>query len=199
MRVPATTDADVGKACRASATRRLYRSFIIAFTVVAALIASAYGYYRYKFPYGWTHCCDKQLYLVLRNYAELHNGRFPTGQSTPEACLSLLHPEPIQASARLLCGKNVDPEIAERVFSEGQLLGPQTCGWHYVPGLSLTDDPKLALFWDKPGLGHNGQRLDGGGHIVWFINDDYRHIPASKWESFLAEQNSLRQNAVDSE
>ena len=184
---------------RASATRRSCRGFIIAFTLVAALIASAYGYYRYKFPYGWTHCCDMQLHLALHNYAVLHNRRFPSGQSTPEACLSLLHREPDPVSAGLLCGKNVAPEIAERVFAEGQLLGPETCGWHYVPGLSLTDDPKLALFWDKSGLGHNGQRLGGGGHIVWFINGDNRHIPASEWESFLAEQNSLRQAAVDSE
>ena len=34
---------------------------------------------RCKFPYRWTHCCDKQLYLALCNYAELHNGRFPSG------------------------------------------------------------------------------------------------------------------------
>lgn len=184
---------------RAAATRRMRRCFVVAITVVAAAIASAYGYSRYKFPYGWTHCCDKQIYLALRNYAELHKERFPSGQSTPEACLSLLHAEPIQASAYLLCGKTVDPEIAEQLFSEGRLLGPTTCDWHYVPGLSLRDDPQLALFWDKPGLGHNGERLSGGGHIVCFIHGDCRHIPASEWQSFLAEQNLLRHHAADSE
>lgn len=183
---------------RASATRRWYRWLTIAFTAVAALIASSYGYTRYMYPYGWTHCCDKQLYSALRNYADLHHGKFPSGQATPEACLSLLHAKPIEASANLLGGKNVDPEIAEKVFSEGQLLSPQSCGWNYVPGLSLTDDPRLALFWDKPGLGHNGQRLDGGGHIVWFVGGEYRQILASEWESFLAEQRSLRQNAGQS-
>ena len=34
--------------------------------------------------------------------------------------------------------------------------------------LWLDDDRRLALCWDKVGLGHNGERLPDGGHTVLF-------------------------------
>ena len=69
-------------------------------------------------------------------------------------------------------------------------MSPDTCGWHYVEGLRKDDDPRLALFWDKVGLGHNGERLNGGGHIVTFVDGFPKHIPESEWTGFLDEQES---------
>ena len=74
----------------------------------------------------------------------------------------------------------------------GQLLSPETCGWHYVAGLRKDDNPRLALFWDKAGLGHNGERLSDGGHHVWFVSGISEHISGNRWEAFLAEQEQLR-------
>ena len=68
---------------------------------------------------------------------------------------------------------------------------PETCGWNYVEGLRLDSDGGLALFWDKEGLGHNGERLSGGGHIVSFVYGERKHIPAAQWDSFLEEQKKL--------
>ncbi len=173
--------------------RRSLKLFLLTTAIVVPAVVAAYGYYQKNYPYGWTHSCDKQLYFALVNYADAHDGEFPTGETTPEACLSLLHREPYFCNAQLLSGKNVETEVAEQILSKGELLGPDTCGWHYVPGLSLSNDPRLALFWDKPGLGHNGQRLYGGGHIVWFVTGDHRHISAAEWDSFAAEQKALRE------
>jgi len=52
----------------------------------------------------------------------------------------------------------------------------------------------LALFWDKEGLGHNGQRLSQGGHIVMFVSGFTEYIPATEWDKFLAEQKVLFAN-----
>src|SRR5687768_7827935 len=85
--------------------------------VIAILVAAGMAYYRYQYPLGWTryyypygqsHCCDKQLMMALLEYAERHGGWFPQGEETPEASLSLLHREaPESADANLLRGKTV--------------------------------------------------------------------------------------------
>ena len=59
-------------------------------------------------------------------------------------------------------------------------------------GLRKDDDPRLALFWDKVGLGHNGEQLRDGGHWVCFVGSEIEHIPEAQWEAFLAEQVRLR-------
>lgn len=161
--------------------------------VVAVLGLAGYRYYSYQYPFGWSHSCDKQLYFALLNYADNHDGLFPDGQATPEACLSLLAADAsYPCGGAVLSGKTVDAKIADELLAQGKLLGPSTCDWHYVPGLS-TDDGRLALFWDKPGLNHNGGRLPGGGHEVWFIESGRQHIRAEDWAQFEAEQKQLRQ------
>src|SRR5262249_13638862 len=134
-----------------------------------------YGYYRYHFPYGQTHRCDLALSFALHDYAEKHDGWFPRGEATPEASLSLLYQqEPLLVV--ILGGKAIPPSVAEKTLESGELLTPNTCDWHYVEGLRNDDNPNLALFWDKSGLGHAGQRLSGGGHIVTFIGYKREYI-----------------------
>lgn len=174
------------------------RRILIAVIVVLAMTAGGYGWYRYNFPYGRVHCCDKQLYFALREYAENHGGAFPAGEDTPEASLSLIHKNRELGYAYLLCGKSGSQSKTQAVLDSGELLGPETCGWHYVAGLRMDDDRGLALFWDKEGLGHFGQRLEAGGHIVMFVDGWTRYIQASDWDAFVAEQKKLfakRKNA----
>ncbi|MEN6497138.1 MAG: hypothetical protein ABFD16_22820 [Thermoguttaceae bacterium] len=78
-----------------------------------------------------------------------------------------------------------------QLLQRGQLLDANTCGWNYVEGLRKDSNGKLALFWDKEGLGHNGERLSGGGHIVTFVYGNREHIPAAEWDAFLEEQQKL--------
>jgi hypothetical protein len=91
----------------------------------------------------------------------------------------------------VLRGKTVPESVVKEVLERGDLLTPDTCGWHYVEGLRLDDDPRLALFWDKAGLDHMGGRLAEGGHIVLFVRGDRKHISEADWEEFLVEQSNL--------
>ena len=92
--------------------------------------------------------------------------------------------------AETLRGKTVPDERVRSLLERGELLGPGTCGWHYAEGLTTSDNPELAIVWDKVGLGHNGQDLYGG-HSVWLKDGPERVIPATAWPEFLRRQEEL--------
>ena len=173
----------------------MVRKTIIVLAVSAVILTAGwYGlqcYGRYMYPYGWSHCCDTGLFGVLYNYANENNGFFPAGESCPEASLSLLYKEGHHADPNLLRGKSVPESVVREILESGCLLGPESCGWNYVEGLTLADDGRLAIFWDKAGLDHNGRRMSGGGHIVYFLHGFREHITADKWPQFLKEQKRL--------
>lgn len=173
--------------------RRLTKRAAIVVAVVAVLAAVGYSSYRDRYPHGWSHCCDKQLMFALFAYADRHGGWSPRDEASPEASLSLLHRDaPGSVDANLLRGKTV-PEAAVRSrLDAGQLLTPETCGWHYVEGLRNDDDPRLAMFWDKAGLGHNGERLPDEGHFVCLVTGLIDYVPGERWEEFLTDQQRLR-------
>jgi hypothetical protein len=179
-----------------SAKRRYFRkAAIIAAFCATVAIAASFAYHQYKrpqYPYGFNHCCSKGLGLALSMYADDHGGKFPAGEKAPEASLSLLYSN--YADADLLRGKTVPLETTKRILESGGKLGPESCGWHYVEGLTESDNPALAIAWDKIGLGHNGQRLRSGGHEVIYMFGNTDIIPGSKWDEFLAKQQELLDN-----
>ena len=173
--------------------RRWRKRLVIAVAVVGVLATAGFAYYSHRYPYGWSHCCDKQLMFALLDYADRHDGWFPKGELSPEASLSLLNRDsPESVSANLLRGKTVTESAVRVRLEAGELLTPETCGWHYVEGLRKDDDPHLAMFWDKAGLGHNGERVTGGGHSVCFVSGSIESVAGDKWEEFLVEQERLR-------
>ncbi|MAG93064.1 MAG: hypothetical protein CMJ48_04875 [Planctomycetaceae bacterium] len=179
---------------------RRHRFLLAALVLLAGLSGSVYACYRSIYPFGWNHCCDKQLYFALVNYADGHGKNFPAGEATPQASLSLIHAGHSHGYAQLLCGKTGSESATRKVLARGTLLDPDTCGWQYVEGLRSDDDSRLALFWDDEGLGHNGERLSDGGHVVMFVGGSSKHIPATQWDAFLAEQEILfakRRNALE--
>jgi hypothetical protein len=127
--------------------------------------------------------------MGLLNYAEFNGGEFPSGGKTPEDSLRKLYPE--YADATMLRGRIVPLRTVQESLEKGQPLGPETCGWHYVEGLRKDDDPRLAIFWDKVGLGHNGERLQPGGHTVFFVNGLSHYVEPNEWDGFLKEQQRL--------
>jgi hypothetical protein len=128
------------------------------------------------------------LKKALVEYANDHGGAFPAGEATPEASLSLLYPK--YANAEILQGRTVPLEVVEARLKRGQLLSPESCGWHYVEGLTLDDDPNLALTWGKVPLGHAGQRSTDGGQVVQFIGLE-EYVAGDDWKAFLANQAKL--------
>ncbi len=157
--------------------------------VLGALVGAERVYYWWLYPYGSSHCCDMALWGSLRTYADLHGGVFPAGEATPEASLSLLYPQ--LANTELLRGKTIPRTAAQAALDTNGRLDPSSCDWHYVEGLTTNDDRNLALFWDKVGLGHNGNRLPGGGHSVVYLGGAREHITEDRWQEFLAEQDKL--------
>ena len=156
-------------------------------------------YYHHAFPYGSSHCCDLILLGALQEYAADHEGAFPVGGPTPEASLGMLYSNVAWVQPDLLRGRTVPEAVVREALEHDHKLRPESCGWHYVEGLRVDDDPRLAIFWDKVGLGHNGQRLSHPGHTVLFVEGDRTFIPESDWAAFLSEQQRLlgeRTNAV---
>lgn len=165
------------------------RVIISVLGLIACLGLGGWFYYLWRFPYGHSHCCDLQLSMALRDYALANYGVFPVGKATPQGSLSLLYPK--YADANLLRGKVVPIEVIQDLLDRGEPLRPDSCGWHYVEGLTLNDDPGLAIFWDTVGLGHNGQRLGKDDHIVFFVSGGSRYIVGAEWPSFLERQKEL--------
>jgi hypothetical protein len=166
----------------------------VAVVIILALLAgSLYGMYRYYYPLGMSHHCDKVLWSALYEYAGQHGGAFPSGEATPEASMSLVHSLDSYGYeyAYVLRRRDVPEDVVREILKRGELLGPDTCGWNYVEGLRVDSNPRLALFWDKEGLGHNGERLSAGGHIVMFVGGISEYIPEAEWDSFLEEQGKL--------
>ena len=150
----------------------------------------AFFVYRYVYPYGWSHCCNKAIGFALLRYADDHEGHFPSGGATPEASLSLLLTN--YCDLYILRGKTVPLKVAQAAWERNKSLTPDSCGWHYVEGLTKWDDPELAILWDKvPGLNHNAGRASSGGSEVLFLDGHTSWIPGSQWPDFLTRQQTL--------
>lgn len=143
-----------------------------------------------NYPYGKTFCSENCLAMYLRKYAERHAGWFPMGEDSPEASLSVLYRDEPFAFPHL-AGMTVPVKTVREILERGELLGPTTCGWHYVEGLRNDDDDQLGLFWDKAELGYGGHRLLEGGHLVCRVNGLIDHVRGKDWPTFLLEQEEL--------
>ncbi len=176
----------IPEAPRKSRSKKIFFSLV---AVIALAITAQQIWYHYTFPYGWSHCCDIGLGMSLQSYAEDHQGHFPSGGDCPEASLGLLYSN--YTDAYMLRGKIVPLKTVEHALAANGKLGPDSCGWHYVEGLTLSDDNGIAIVWDKVGLGHNGQRLKGGGHSVIFVSGSRAVIDDQHWPKFIQEQEKL--------
>ncbi len=170
-------------------SRRFWKWYVL--VAIFSLVVCAFLIWRYienMFPYGRSHCCSKVLGGVLCSYARDHNGFFPAGGRTPEASLSFLYTNGLQAE--ILRGKTVPLKVTQAALDKDGVLDPESTGWHYVEGLTEMDDPRIAIAWDKVGLGHNGQRMNGG-HEVVLTDGSTMLVSRAAWPGFLAEQERL--------
>jgi len=167
----------------------------IALVLLAAVVIAGVWlrvWYRKTYPFGSSHCCSKVLGMQLRMYATDNKGMFPAGGGAPEASLSLLE-KSAGGTLGILRGKTVPREVTEAAYPRDGKLGADSCGWFYIEGLTEKDDPRLAMVWDKYGLGHNGEKLEDGGHEVVFVDGSTGIFSGSRWDDFLAEQRKLFQ------
>ncbi|BDS08131.1 hypothetical protein NT6N_31710 [Oceaniferula spumae] len=160
-------------------------------TAVLLLLLGAvgYGYFRYQHPYGSSHHCSKMFPLFFHEYAEDHDGNYPSaGGEAASLALLVDYGMPV----KFLAGKSVSPSDTEKYYAQHGTLSDEVCGWHYVEGLKNTDPSELAIMWPKVPLGHNGERLKRPAYEVIFIDGSIRYIEVTKWQGFLADQERLR-------
>jgi len=160
--------------------------------ILLVLIGGIYVRHQYKYPYGWSHTCVTHMYMALSIYADDNGGFFPAGEATPEASLSLLY-RGNYSDAYMLSGKSVSEETARKNLESGKLLGPESCGWHYVEGLHEKDSG-FAILWDKTGLGHHGEL--SSGYRVLMDGGLIEIIPKEQMDNFIAKQQELLQAGV---
>ena len=118
---------------------------------IAALASGWAAYHKWKYPYSWSHCCIKRMMFALEQYAEEHGGRYPAGESSPEASLSLLC-RSNDVDAYTIRGMTVPESAVRPILQGGGLLGPDSCGWQYVEDLTRADDTRIALLYCKQAL-----------------------------------------------
>lgn len=165
---------------------------VLAAAIVGAAVAGGLMYHFWKYPFGKSPHAAPALYAALCAFAETHEGRFPAGGLTPEASLTTLYAEGFLQDPVVLRGKCVPVAVVQDVLQRGAKLDPATCGWHYEEGLGPSDDARLALAWDKFGLGPDGGRVFRGGCEVLFVDGSTRVIRDYLWVEFTREQSALR-------
>ncbi len=161
--------------------------------VVAALgiaVGSGVIWYRVTFPYGQSHCCIILMMNALEQYADENGGKYPAGGTCPEAALSFLYKSNL-IETHTLRGMTVPERTVRRILEGGGFLGPESCGWQYVPGLTQADDPGLALLWCKSPLGHNGNRTRDGGRQVVLVGRGIEWVSGDAWPAFLQKQKEM--------
>ncbi len=165
--------------------------------LIAGLIATAgslvYHHWASRYPYGASHCCILAMASSLQSYASANKGRFPSGGATPEASLGMLNGVS-GIGPEILRGMTVQESKTRRALEQGHPLSPATCGWHYVEGLTLADDPRIAILWCKEALDHNGRRWPDGRREVVYVDGRRRQVSGDEWPAFLADQEKLIAN-----
>ncbi|HQU45776.1 MAG TPA: hypothetical protein PK867_23380 [Pirellulales bacterium] len=168
------------------------RRIIVAAIVLPSVVGLAVAFVRQSlptYPYGRSHCCIIGMAMALQDYAESHDGRYPAGEPSPGASLTLLYRSHL-VDANTLRGMTVPESTVAAILGNGGSLGANTCGWHYVEGLTRSDDARLALLYCGQPLGHNGQLTDGGRQVV-FVGGQIEWVSGDQWTAFLAEQARL--------
>ncbi len=144
----------------------------------------------------WEHAhCMPQASLSLRTYALDHGGRFPYSTSGYGDALLLMTNE-----MGNFWGGFTGPGYDSRVFAEaartGRHIPDHACGRVYVQGLSDTNDPGIALLFDKiaaPADHCNFPRRLWARFTrdVGFVDGHWETIPAEKWPAFSRQQVDL--------
>ncbi|MEW6159906.1 MAG: hypothetical protein AB1813_20945 [Verrucomicrobiota bacterium] len=133
--------------------------------------------------------------LALGIYAQENEGRFPLHTNGYGDALLLLLPH--GAFPESLTGPGFDAAIFERASHSGGDVPENQCGRVYIPGLSETNNPAIAIFFDKlasPGGDHCHffHRFTAPmGREVWTIGGSRRFILERDWPSFMNEQLAL--------
>lgn len=143
----------------------------------------------------WEHAhCMPQAAGALMTYAHDHEGRFPYHTNGWGSALMMLTPE--RSWFYFINGPGYDNSAFEETFASGGRVNEKRCGRVYVQGLSVTNDLKIAILFDKvaapPDHCHFPHRLWARFvREVCFVDGDWREIPIAGWPQFARQQIDL--------
>lgn len=161
---------------------------------VLLVIGGIYSTYCYRYPYGMRPACLPVMLGSLNSYANANGGNFPNTGTTPLEALRVLHPNYLY-NPEPLAGLSGNKNLLRQQIANNAPVTEEACSWVYWPGLRSTDNPDIALIWDrKSGVRFNGSRA--AGHDVGFVGGYMRQIPDRDWEMFLKDQEQLRAVAI---
>lgn len=164
---------------------------VLAIAVACILALLTFNFVRGVMDHnGGKSCVLCLMDGALSQYASHHNGWFPRSDKGPYVALGLLYP---YLNAKTLCGITGDSRALEDALAQGRSIDESTTSWRYVQGLKTSDSGDLAILWEsKAGVSADGRRNSNGGHAVLFLNGDITNVPRSDWDTFMANQASLR-------
>ena len=143
----------------------------------------------------WQHAhCMPQLATSFRIYAQDHGGVFPVYTNGYGDALLMMTPE--RAWFYYLTGPGYDISAFEKALDSGGDVDERRCGRVYVQGLSVTNDSRVGILFDKvaapPDHCHFPQRLwRGFGREVCFVDGTWHFVPLEGWSAFALEQVAL--------
>ena len=135
--------------------------------------------------------------LSLESYAKDHQGHFPFSTNGYGAALVLVN----DGWDESLTGPGYDAQVFERVRRTGEVAPVSEFGRVYVQGLSESNDPEIALLFDKlptPGGDHCHfpRRLFASlAREVWTIGNGHLVILETEWPAYSKRQIELLVNA----
>jgi hypothetical protein len=178
-------------------TPRSKRRLTVLFSATAA-VAVLIAFYVKTHPlvfnesfWGHAHCI-KMSGIDLVIYAKEHGGLFPHHTNGYGDALLLLTNSWLPS----LTGPGYDAGVFERALRTGRDVPESECGRVYVQGLSETNDPDIALLFDKlPTPGDHRQLLSRIGaplvREVWTIGGGMQIVRESEWPGYARKQIAL--------
>lgn len=139
--------------------------------------------------------CIAQTSGAFRAFASEHAGRLPAHANGYGDALLVLVPYAVTWS--ILTGPGYDSNAGLRWVQSGEDVPESECGRVYVQGLSETNNPDIAILFDKvptPGGDHCHllRRLIAPlSRDVLFVDGSHRTIRESQWTAFSSNQIEL--------
>ena len=144
----------------------------------------------------WGHAhCMPQAGMAFRTYAVDNGGRFPYSTNGYGDALLLLTNEMANFWGPLT-GPGYDGAVLAEAARTGGHVPEKACGRVYVQGLSDTNNPEIALLFDKvaapPDHCHFPRRLwRGFVREVCFVDGSWHMVHVAEWPDFAHRQVEL--------
>ena len=170
-------------------------SFIAALTIFCIVYVRTHPLVFNESFFGHAHCIV-QAGLSMDSYAADHDGRFPMDTNGYGNALLQLTNYMANFWAGFT-GPGYDGKVFEDAARTGGRIPESDCGRVYIQGLGSSDNPDIALFFDKmPSPG--GDHCQGPRRIfaplvreVWTIGSGHRVVRENEWAAYSKEQIEL--------